>query len=148
MSFSLLKGAPPPASDRVLDRFAATIAAPLPAALRALYRIADGQRPDAAPLFTAKRDGSRCHFLTVAAAEALWCTLSADPGVDDWAPHLVPFASDGGFSVLCVDLQTEAVRLLWTGGPDWTLPRGWQTGLFEEYPSLDALLAATSKETA
>ncbi len=148
MPSPLLKEAPPPATEAALERLAATIGAPIPAALRALYRLGDGQRPEDAPWFTAQRDGRPCQFLSVAAAGALWRTLNADPTCDVWSPDLVPFASDGGYSVLCVELETEAVVLLWTGGPDWTLPAEWQTGRFEEHSSLDALLAASGATDA
>ena len=125
----------------MLEQFASVVGRPLPAALCELYHTANGQHAGHAPLFNVARDGSRCYFLPVAQAAALWQTLNSDAELVVWSPGLIPFATDHAFSVLCIDADSAAVILLWTGGPDWTLPRGWQTDRFEAYPSLHALRA-------
>jgi len=134
---------------------------PLPAPLRALYRLADGQAGAAPGLFPgncrwsprAQRvawhpEGTGlppCRLLPLEAACATHARLRDDAAIDVFEPSLVPFAANGEWTVLCLDRATGAVQLLWTGGPDWTLPQDWQTLRHTIAAGLEDLLAASAR---
>jgi len=131
----------------------------LPASLRALYRLADGQAGGAPGIFPGNCRWSQqekrvlwrpegtglppCRFLPLEAACATRDRLLGD-AIDVFDPSLTPFAANGEWTVLCVD-PAGAVLLLWTGGPDWTLPAEWQTLRHAIAPGLGALLAASAQ---
>jgi len=118
----------------------------------------DGQRGDAEGLFRGRCrwdkatrelvfhadevDTTACRFLSLAEASELYAEMLADTDLDVFAAELWPFASNDGYTVMCVDRRDSSVWLLWTGGPDWTLPRDWQTVKVRVANGFDAYLEA------
>lgn len=127
----------PGCSPAEIEAATLTLKRPLPIDLAALYRAADGQidrdlfrgdlrmGPAKQLVWDANEGSSR--FLVLSEAVALSQTLLADTEQDVFDHTLIPFASDGSWLVFCVHVETAEVVLLWTGGPDWTLPVDWQT---------------------
>ncbi len=92
-----------------------------------LYHENDGQKGDAPGIFRGIPPGGDSRFLPLKKVIQVWQELNNDKDLDVFSPRSIPFATDSFYDVYCVDSLDESVYLLWTGGPDWTLPREWQT---------------------
>ncbi len=108
----------------------------LPENLKAIYLENDGQKGDAPGIFRGIPPGSDSRFLPLKKVVQVWQELNDDKDLNVFKPLLVPFATDSIYDVYCVDSSTEIVYLLWTGGPDWTLPRDWQIDLQKKAENL------------
>jgi cell wall assembly regulator SMI1 len=105
----------PGASEKVLEAAAATFGSALPSEMEASYRVHDGTRGSAPPLFGDWR------LLSLEAGVREWSTIKgvaeaatfdgmesdSDPQINDgwWRPGWVPVGSNDSGDFLCVDLD-------------------------------------------
>ena len=117
--------------------------------LRVLYRCNDGQKGHSDGVFQFPKEtfdfllgplhGLR--FLPLDDAVQLYVQLSKDKDLDVFVPEDFPFAHDGSWDMLCMHAPGGEIFGMWTGGPDWTLPRDWQTARKLLAPNMADFLA-------
>ncbi|MFX0101256.1 MAG: HEAT repeat domain-containing protein [Candidatus Hodarchaeota archaeon] len=125
-------------SENVIGKIEAELGFSLPESLRKLYAMNDGQEGKANGLFPGETNP--CRFLPIREAMAAREKALQDEGLDVFRDDFLPFADNGIWSLYCIDLKTGSIYYLLTSGPDWTLPREWQTSIDHVATSLESFL--------
>lgn len=119
-----------------------------PPALQTIYLITNGQKGEHTGLFLFEKKVfsmliglvGGCRLLSLKEIEIEWDKLRKDKDLDVYKPLDMPFAKDKGYDYICIDITTGNIIGLWIGGPDWTIPREWQTDRMELTKNLGELL--------
>jgi len=141
----------PPCSEKNIEEIEHKLGFTISDSLRSLYRINNGQKGAGPSLFQIEKSKfdlaiglvGGCRFLPVDEILPVWNELMNDKElVDDIKldRHDIPFAKDKAYDILSINGLTGAIFAIWTGGPDWTLPRDWQTIRKEIAPNLGQFL--------
>ena len=121
-----------------------------PVDLAELYRTYNGQSNDILGIFkslSGYNKYTRPCFLSLKDVCTLYKKLSARPYIDVFDSKLIPFAVDSietPDDVICYDIETGVIYLLWVMITDPFTPLDWQCAKFKLSDTLDDFLAIQS----